>query len=112
MSDLLPCPFCGEGLPKPLPGWQPQEWGATQEDSGSWCVGCNACGATGGLRNTPEEAEGAWNVRRAQHIMIENTVYRITGDIEIAHRRATATGERVLLSVSATHTTEGTACHG
>ena len=82
MINLLPCPFCGEGPPRQPLGWQPQDWGATQEDSGSWCVGCNSCGATGGLRNTPDEAEGAWNVRKVQHITVENTVYCLTGDIE------------------------------
>lgn len=66
MSNLLLCPFCGEGPPKQPPGWQIQEWGAIQEDSGSWRVGCNSCGATGGLRNTADEAGAAWNRRSVQ----------------------------------------------
>ena len=119
MSNLLLCPFCGEGPPRQVPGWKPQEWRAIQKDSGSWYVGCNACGATGpqyslapGLRNTADEAESAWNARLAQYITIEDTAYRLMGDIEVAHRRAMATGERVLLYVSATRTPEAPACPG
>ena len=53
MSDVKPCPFCGESR-------------AFVEDIETaqglkWYVFCYACGATGGYKETPAKAIEAWN---------------------------------------------------
>ena len=55
MSDLKPCPHCGESR-------------AFVEDIDTtqglkWYVFCYACGATGGYKATPSKAIEAWNTR-------------------------------------------------
>ena len=55
MSDVKPCPFCGESC-------------AFVEDIETaqglkWYVFCFACGATGGYKETPAKAIEAWNTR-------------------------------------------------
>ena len=55
MSDLKPCPHCGESR-------------AFVEDIETaqglkWYVFCYACGATGGYKVTPAKAIEAWNTR-------------------------------------------------
>lgn len=55
MSDLKPCPHCGESR-------------AFVEDIETaqglnWYVFCYACGATGGYEETPAKAIEAWNTR-------------------------------------------------
>ena len=55
MSDLKPCPHCGESR-------------AFVEDIDTtqglkWYVFCYACGATGGYKVTPAKAIEAWNTR-------------------------------------------------
>lgn len=51
MNDLKPCPFCGHTESTVRPVWK------------YWSVGCNNCAMGGPVRDTPEEAEDAWNER-------------------------------------------------
>lgn len=95
MSDLLPCPFC-DGHADSDPVLHGSGLAATYQ------VVCRVCRSTGPPVGTRARAREEWNARRTQHITVANTVYRLTGDPEIASRRASATGEQVLLYVSAT----------
>ena len=51
MTDLKPCPFCGEEQPP--------------HDDTSW-VRCLGCGAETGWRPTGAEAIAAWNTRKGE----------------------------------------------
>ena len=67
MSDVKPCPHCGESR-------------AFVEDIDTaqglkWYVFCYACGAAGGYKVTPAKAIEAWNTR-AERTTTRNGKYR------------------------------------
>ena len=58
MSELLPCPFCGE--PNPC------VWlGGTDHGDGTWRLYCEFCGVGFDGGKSREEIVGAWNSRRS-----------------------------------------------
>lgn len=67
MSDLKPCPFCGEEQPP--------------HDGTSW-VRCLGCGAESGWRATGAEAIEAWNTRIAPSDCIEELEAKLKKAVE------------------------------
>jgi len=64
MSELRECPICKKTVAKICTHAEMEQ---REEDKDWYCVACNfqegGCGASGGYRETPEEAAEAWNVR-------------------------------------------------
>lgn len=62
MIELKPCPFCPDGgRPEML-----HSFFSRCDSSGTAFHGhCAECGASGPIRDTPEEAAEAWNTRQA-----------------------------------------------
>lgn len=69
MMKLKPCPFCGSGYSVKLCTWD-DIYQTESEDPPSYAVVCDfnddGCGATGGYRETEDEAVDAWNLRFGQ----------------------------------------------
>lgn len=64
MSELKPCPFCGEGKPELQDSGDPS---TTAYDHSFCSIVCSTyeggCGAVGGWKPTAQEAIEAWNKR-------------------------------------------------
>lgn len=56
MSELKPCPFCGEA----------DKLHVSEVYTNENVVYCRTCGATGGTRNTKAGAISSWNTRAAE----------------------------------------------
>lgn len=60
MSELKPCPFCGDLDPY-----------VSGDDWNGWYVVCSGCGADGSTESTKAEAIDAWNTRAERTCRME-----------------------------------------